>query len=294
MSKQKAKEILLGAHVSIAGGIDRAPERGRRLGCSAIQLFVKSSNQWKAKPLERQEADSFRKNLEKSRIRVAFGHVSYLPNVASPDRMLRKKSIDSVREELKRADRLGLPFLVLHPGSHMGAGMRKGILAVSDSLNRLLESTAPSVVKIVLETTAGQGTGLGSRFEEIAEMIEKVDDRSRIGVCLDTCHIYAAGYDIFSSKGYREVFREFDRVIGIERVQALHLNDSMKACGSKVDRHTHIGKGCIGEGPFRLLMSDPRFFNIPKVIETPKGESTALDRRNLRLLRSYLYPKRCR
>jgi deoxyribonuclease-4 len=265
--------------------VSLAPGRGRELGCDVIQIFVKSNNQWRAAPLRDAEVRAFREELAAHAIRCSFAHTSYLLNLASPDRGLRRKSLASFVVELERCERLGLAYLVLHPGSHVGDGEERGLARVAGALREALDRTGEARVAILVETTAGQGTNLGWRFEHLARLIDDVAGGDRVGVCLDTCHVFAAGYDLRTTEAYRATMRELDRVIGIRRVRAVHLNDSERDLGSRVDRHAHIGRGKIGREGFRLLLRDRRFRRIPMVLETPKGERGEMDRKNLALLR---------
>jgi deoxyribonuclease IV len=279
--------LLAGAHMSIAGGMHRAFERGLKAGCRTIQVFLKNSNQWKAKPLTEQDRKLFREAQRKSGIRPVMAHDSYLINLASPDIFLRKKSIDAFIEEMERANFLGIPYLITHPGAHVGAGVEAGITRISDSLERALEIVEPPVA-VLLENTAGQGTSIGCCFEHLAAIIEKIPDSDRVGVCLDTCHLFAAGYDIRTEKGYETTMRDFDRLVGLRKIRAFHVNDSKKDLGSHVDRHAHIGEGCIGLEGFRRLVNDKRFVRIPKILETPKGPDLAEDIMNLATLKKLL------
>jgi len=287
LSRYPMSELLLGAHVSIAGGMYKAIERGVRLQCSAIQVFLKNSNQWKAKVLTEEDRLLFEEARKSSGIRSILAHDSYLINLASPDRDLRKKSLDAFVEEMKRANFLGVPDLVLHPGAHMGSGIESGLSRVADALNRALDLVGPPV-RILLENTAGQGTCLGHRFEHLAAILEGIRDSGRAGVCLDTCHLFAAGYDIRTEQGYAKAFREFDRVVGAAKVMAFHVNDSKTDLGRRVDRHMHIGQGRIGLVAFRCLLNDRRFRRIPKILETPKGPGIEEDLMNLSTLRSLI------
>lgn len=277
-------ELLVGAHMSIAGGMHLAFERGKRAGCSAIQIFLKSSNQWKAKILTEEDRALFLQAHRQSDIGPVLAHDSYLINLASPDQTLRRKSLHAFTEEMKRANYLGVPSLIMHPGAHMGAGIQAGIARVAHALRHALESVEPPVA-ILVETTAGQGSSLGSSFEQLAAILEKVRYPARIGVCLDTCHAFASGYDIRTDEAYDRTMKEFDRLIGLEKIRAFHVNDSKKDLGSRVDRHTHIGKGFIGLSAFRCLVNDSRFATVPKILETPKGTGFREDRRNLAILR---------
>lgn len=276
----------LGAHMSIAGGVHLALQRGKSIGCNAVQLFVKSSNQWRAKALSPEEIDRFHKENASLTPGFVIAHTSYLINIASPDPALLKKSADSLLVELERCAILGIPYLVLHPGSHRGAGIDQGVGTIAATLNDLFEKTAGDGVSILLEITAGQGNTIGSTFEELAGIIDLVEDRSRVGVCFDTCHAFAAGYDIRTKKTYNATFRALDDIIGFDYLRAFHLNDSLKEFGSRRDRHTHIGKGEIGIEAFANLMRDKRFFDRPMVLETPKGPEMKEDVENLALLRS--------
>jgi len=278
-------KLLLGAHMSIAGGVDKAIDRGSSINCTAIQIFTKSNTQWRTIPFRKTEVVEFKKKLEKTRIQSVFGHNCYLINLGSQDQEIYKKSMNTLLIELERCEILGLPFLVMHPGSHMGTGERKGIKRIAESLDKILETIREYNVQIALETTAGQGRSLGYRFEQIAEIIDLIKLKEKVGVCLDTCHIFAAGYDIRNRKAYEETIREFDSIVGINKIKAIHLNDSKKELGSRVDRHEHIGKGFIGLEAFRYIMNDERFKEIPKVLETPKGEDMKEDIMNLRVLK---------
>jgi deoxyribonuclease-4 len=270
--------------MSIAGGVERALERGRSIGCSAVQLFVQNRNQWKARPFRRGEAAAFRAGLRDFEPGLVIAHSIYLVNLASPDAAILERSRKGFLGEMRRAARLGIPAIVLHPGSHRGAGERTGIETIIESLNRVLEKTGGGV-SVLLETTAGQGNSIGHTFEQLAEIIEGVADTNRIGVCFDTCHVFAAGYDLRSKRAYAATFRHFERTIGLARLRAFHLNDSVKGLGSRVDRHTHIGEGRLGLAAFRNLVNDERFLGIPMILETPKGPDMEEDIRNLELLR---------
>ncbi len=274
--------------MSIAGGLTRAVERGCAVGCEAIQIFTKNSNQWRAKPLTDGEAQEFRKELAKEKIQFAFAHDSYLINLASPSEDLLGRSREAFLDEMERAEKLGLRFVVLHPGAHLGTGEAAGIERISRSFDWIFERTPGYRVKVLIETTAGQGTNLGHRFEQIRDMMDGVRENDRLGVCVDTCHLLAAGYDLRTKAGYEKTFDDFDRIVGLKRILAFHLNDSKKPLGSRVDRHEHIGKGFLGLEPFRLLLNDSRFKGVPMVLETPKGKDDTWDRENLRLLRSLL------
>jgi deoxyribonuclease IV len=287
----------LGAHLSIAGGLPRAVDRAEASGCQALQIFTKSAGQWRARELPPDEIALFRRRVRQTGIRPVVAHNSYLINVAAADRALRRKSIAALLEELDRAESLGLDGLVMHPGSFTSGTERGGLTLIADALASILESRPKGTTRILLEQTAGQGTNLGHRFEHLAEIIDRLGGSSRVGVCLDTCHLLAAGYDLCSEDGYDETFRQFGRIVGFSRLKAFHLNDSKKPCGSRVDRHEHIGKGCLGLEPFRWLVNDRRFAKLPMLLETPKldtpesgrkSDADPLDRMNITLLESLI------
>ena len=274
---------MLGTHVSIAGGLHLACERGAELGCEAIQIFVKNQRQWKAGSLIPADVEAFRLARRKSGIRVILAHDTYLINMASPDSSLRKKSVDAFVDELDRCEALGLEALVTHPGAPGDSGEKAGIRNMSRSLDVAHRRTRGYRTRVLLETTAGQGTVVGWRFEQMAAILDGVKDPGRIGLCFDTCHVFAAGYDISTKAGYEETMDALDGAVGLEKVEAFHVNDSKKGLGCRVDRHENIGKGAIGLEAFRRLMRDRRFRDVPKVLETPKEND--MDRVNLRLLR---------
>jgi len=291
MKTQKAKRTpLFGAHMSIAGGVEKSLERGSELGCTAIQIFLKYNTRWKGKPLTPQEQKAFLTKKKKTGIQKIIAHNCYLINLASPETGTYQKSLSAMKDELGRAAALEIPFLVIHPGSHKGSGMVRGIKKIAHSLNLLLETSLPHKVSILLETTAGQGTGIGHRFEQIAEILSLVKKKPRMGVCLDTAHIFAAGYDIRTKKAYRETLKEFDRTISLKRLKAIHMNDSKKPLGSRIDRHEHIGEGYIGLETFRFIMNDERFSSLPKILETPKRQGDKYDIKNLQILKSLASP----
>lgn len=265
---------LLGAHVSIAGGVQNAPARGVEMGCTAIQIFTKNQRQWRSKALTEQEIFEFKSNLKQHGFtpEAVCVHDSYLINLAAPEPELLAKSRDAFADEIKRAEQLGIPHLVFHPGAHKGDGEESGLQRIVESLDYVYEKFPQTPVQALLETTAGQGTTLGHRFEQLQQIIEKAANPQKIGVCLDTCHIFAAGYDIRTEAAYAATLEEFDRIIGLSKLKIIHLNDSKKELGSKIDRHENIGKGMIGLEGFRLLMTDSRLKNIPKILETPGGD----------------------
>ena len=280
------KKLLIGAHMSISGGVFNAFQHGEEVGCATIQIFTKNSNQWKAKELTSEDARKFRESQKRSGISPVVGHNAYLINLASPKKDVYDLSMEAMLVELERAELLGLPYLVMHPGAHLESGEKEGIKEIARSVDKLHQKTKGFKVKMCLETTAGQGSTIGSRFEQLAEIIDRVEESERLGVCYDTCHTFAAGYDIRTKKTYEETFGLFDQHIGIQKLKVIHLNDSLKDLGSRVDRHQHIGKGKIGLEGFRLLMNDRRWEKIPKILETPKEGGTAKDIENLNLLRS--------
>ncbi len=276
---------LLGAHMSIAGGHALAIDRAMTFGMTACQIFTKNANQWAAKPIEPPAAEGFRARVAESDVAFVVAHDSYLINLASPDDALRERSTAAFGDELQRCGLLGVPWLVTHPGAHMGSGVDEGVRRVAEAVNRLLDELPNLDVTVLLETTAGQGTTLGRSFEELAAILALVEDRTRVGVCFDTCHVFAAGYDIRDESGYTTTMKAFDETIGFERLRVFHLNDSRKGLGSHVDRHAHIGEGEIGTEAFRLLVTDERFAGRPGILETPKDDAGEDDRRNLATLR---------
>lgn len=280
---------LLGAHMSIAGGVYNAFVHGENTGCNTIQVFTKSSNQWRARPLSQEEITEFFKLQQKTKINPVVAHSSYLINIASPDKVLNQKSREALLLEVQRCETLKIPYLVLHPGSHLGAGEEEGIEAIARALDWLHQQTARFKTKICLETTAGQGQQLGFKFEQIKKMIDRVEEPKRLAVCLDTCHIFVAGYDIRSKKGYEATLAAFDQIIGLGYLTVIHFNDSKKEFGSRVDRHEHIGMGYLGKEPFGFFLNDKRLATIPKILETPKeADGYKEDKKNLAVLRSLI------
>ncbi|MCU0641320.1 MAG: deoxyribonuclease IV [Candidatus Margulisbacteria bacterium] len=269
--------------MSTAGGVDKALERGESIGCTAVQLFVKNNNQWVGKPLEKETIERF-----KTHKLLSFAHTGYLINLAATNPDNLEKSLQSLRQELDLAESLSLPFTVLHPGSHLGAGEEAGLKKVALNIKELLGQTKGYKVKIALETTAGQGTNLGYKFAHLAEILDLVGQPARMGVCFDTCHAFAAGYDLRTAEGYHTTWEEFKKTVGLKNLLAFHLNDTQGELGSKKDRHEHIGKGKLGLEAFRLLMNDERFVHLPMVLETPKDPDLKQDVENLTVLRSLL------
>jgi len=275
--------------MSIGGGVHRAIERSRSIECTAMQIFVKNNMQWFARPLERREISAFLDHAQRAELQSAFAHANYLINLATTNPQFHANSLRALSEELVRADQLELPFLVLHPGAHLGAGDEAGLARVVESIDHVFAALPKKMkTRIALETTAGQGSCLGHRFEHLAYIIANVREPERLCVCLDTAHVFAAGYELATEKLTKQMFAEFNRIIGLEHLVALHLNDSKTARGSRVDRHEHIGKGRIGLEAFRYIMRDRRFRGIPKVLETPKGKELKEDVANMKTLRSLL------
>lgn len=279
---------LLGAHMSIAGGVGNAFLEGKKVACDAIQIFTKSSRQWASKPYTKEEIELFHINRKETGIGAVVAHDSYLLNMGSPDAALRTRSIAAFIDELERCEVLGVSNLIAHPGAHVGAGELEGIKTIAKSLDDVHKSCPGYRAKVTLEITAGQGSNLGYRFEQIANMIDATKESDRLRVCFDTEHAFAAGYDMRTRDGYERTFAEFDEIIGIKLLAAFHLNDSKKEFNSRVDRHENIGKGFIGLEAFRLLMNDRRFWGLPMCLETPKGPDLKEDRENLELLRSLI------
>jgi deoxyribonuclease-4 len=282
--------MAIGAHMSISGGLHKALLRGKQLGCETIQIFTKSNMQWKARDLTQKEIDTFEQAQADTGIKPVVGHDTYLINLASPDKTTHKKSVDSLIMELLRSEAIGLPYLVMHPGAHMDKGERWGLKRIATSLNAVFRATRGANVQVLLETTAGQGSNLGYMFEHLAQIMNMVDEPERLAVCYDTCHAFAAGYDIRTEKAYNATMREFDRIVGLKKIKVFHLNDARNDLGSRVDRHEHIGKGRLGLDAFRFVLSDPRFKDVPKILETPKGETKgrSWDEMNLATLRGLL------
>ena len=283
--------------MSIAGGLPRAVDRAAASRCQALQIFTKSAGQWRARELPADEIAHFRRRIGETGIHPVVAHNSYLINLAAADPALRAQSIAALGAELDRAESLGLAGLVMHPGSYTSGNEESGLRLIADALSMLLAARPRARTRVLLEHTAGQGTNLGHRFEHLAAILEQLGGSPRVGVCLDTCHLLTAGYDLCTELGYNQTFSEFDRIVGLDRLEVFHLNDSKKPCGSRVDRHEHIGKGCLGLEPFRRLLNDPRFTNLPMLLETPKLETPESkrrsdvdpwDARNLRTLRKLI------
>jgi deoxyribonuclease-4 len=285
--------------MSIRGGLPRAVDRAYASGCDSLQIFTKSAGQWRARPLPAEEIRAFRRRVRETGIRPIVAHNSYLINLAASSRALRQQSISALLEEIDRAEALGLDGLVMHPGSYTDGSEEGGLRLIADGIAAILEARPSGKTRILLEHTAGQGTNLGHRFEHLAWIVDALGGTPRVGVCLDTCHLLSAGYDICSEEGYERTFAAFGKIVGFSRLRAFHLNDSKKPCASRVDRHEHIGKGCIGLEPFRWLLNDRRFARLPMLLETPKLETREslrlsdvdpYDEMNLSTLRSLAQP----
>ncbi len=272
--------------MSIGGGVHRAIERSCSVECTAMQIFVKNNMQWFARPFEPEEITAFLRHAQRKQLSSVFAHANYLINLAATNPQFHANSLRALAEELTRADQLELPFLVLHPGAHLGVGEEAGLDKIVGSIDVVHEVLSKTKTRIALETTAGQGSCLGHSFEHLAYIIANVREPERLCVCLDTAHVFAAGYDLATEPATKKMFAEFDRAVGLKHLAALHLNDSKTARGSRVDRHEHIGKGKIGLPAFRFIMRDQRFRKIPKVLETPKGKELREDVENMKTLRT--------
>jgi len=288
MSDRPVKENpahWLGAHMSIAGGLPKAVERGRAAGCGVLQVFTQNSNQWRGKRITDSDASLFREKWAESGIKEIVSHDIYLINLAAAPGETRDKSMAGFLEEMERCARLGIDKIVMHPGAHLGDGEETGVSRIVEAFDILFQQARDFTGTVLLETTAGQGTNIGYRFEHLREIRDRSDFPDRFGVCFDTCHTFAAGYDITTREGYDSVFGEFDRVLGLENLRVFHFNDSKKGLNCRVDRHEHIGRGAMGLEGFRFLMNDQRFSSIPKILETPKGDNDEMDAINLKTLR---------
>lgn len=291
--RSSAPPPVVGAHVSIAGGIWNAIERGEESGCTALQIFTKNASQWQAPPLADEAAARFRDLWEASAIGPVIAHDAYLINLASPAAVLRNKSRKAFLDEMERAEKLRIPFLVTHPGAHTGSGVDRGLAQVAASLDWVHERTEGFALKVCLENTAGQGTVLGGDFGHLGEILSRVGDPGRVAVCLDTCHSFAAGYDLRHAEGYEKAMTALEGAVGRGRVAVIHANDAKGELGGHLDRHEHIGRGGIGLEGFRLIMSDERFRHCPKILETPKeDDGLPMDLVNLAVLRALEGKKR--
>ncbi|MCB0169011.1 MAG: deoxyribonuclease IV [Anaerolineae bacterium] len=280
--------MLLGAHVSVAGGVDTSFKRAVELNCTAFQIFTKSNRQWKAKPLNPEEIDRYHEQQVETGITPVICHASYLLNLGTADDAVWQKSIEALIVELERCELLKIPYLVIHPGAHLKAGVEAGLARVSQGLDIVHERLPEVEVKVAVEITAGQGTTLGSTFEEINQIITACQQSDRLAVCFDTCHALAAGYEFRTPESYRTMIDTFDQVVGLDRLTVIHVNDSVKDLGSHVDRHTHIGEGCIGLEPFGYFLNDARFQKVPFLLETPVDKDPEDNLRNLATLRGLI------
>ena len=292
MATDPRRPPLIGAHLSVEGGVSKALGRGVAVGCACAQIFTRNARQWRGARLSEEEVRLFRYAQRETMIRPVWGHANYLINLAASDRTIRRRSLAALADDLQRCDALGLPGVVVHPGSHGGRGAVDGISRAADALCAVLGRTDRLKARVVLETSAGQGNSIGLRFEEIAEILALVGCRPRTGVCLDTCHVFAAGYDLRTRAAYDRTWAAFCATIGVQRLKIIHVNDCKGGLGRRLDRHEHLGRGYLGARAFRLLMRDRRLLKIPKVLETPKGkrDDGTWDRRNLRLLRELAAP----
>lgn len=281
--------LLLGAHISIAGGFENAITRGESIGCTAIQIFTKSNRQWAAPAIREDAIAVFKNTLHHSSVKQVIAHAAYLINIGSAHTPIRDKSTNAVIDELHRCHQLGIPYLIIHPGAHGHETQYECLTRIAEQLNYIL-SVATGTTIIVLETMAGQGTNVCATFEQLAYIYERVVDKKRVGICFDTCHVFAAGYDLQTEETYEHTWKTFDAILGLNLLKVIHVNDSKKPVQSHVDRHEDIGKGKIGLTAFKLLMNDSRFFTIPKILETPK-ESLADDWRNMRTLVDLITPE---
>jgi deoxyribonuclease IV len=287
MTHQK-QFFLAGAHMSIAGGFQKAIERGESIQCTTIQIFTKSNQQWGARQIEAHEIEQFKQAAAQSTfIKSITAHASYLINIGSPDITLNQKSVAALKIELERCEQLEIPYLVLHPGAALSSDVDLCIDLIAHNLDTVFQAV-PGKTMICLENTAGQGSVVGSTFEQLAAIYKKAHHKKRIGFCFDTCHAFVAGYDFSTPATYTHMWKNFDAIIGLDNLKLMHINDSKKGLGSHIDRHEQIGKGQIGLEAFRMLCNDPRFFEIPKILETPKGEGLQEDLENLLLLKKLI------
>jgi deoxyribonuclease-4 len=283
---KKPHKLLIGAHMSISGGLEKAIERGASIGCTAIQIFTKSSQRWEAHPLTVEAITSFQLAQKEFNIHHIITHANYLINLGSPEEQFNKKSVAGLIVELQRCEQLAIPYLVVHPGAALGSDEQECLIRIAHNLDRVLE-TVPGKTAILIENTAGQGSAVGYSFEHLATILQSVSLKERVGACFDTAHAFAAGYRFGTAPEYEALWKEFDSIVGLSKLKVIHVNDSKKECGSRVDRHEHIGKGKIGLEAFRLLVNDARFANVPKILETPK-DSLEDDRLNIDLLKSLI------
>ncbi len=280
--------MFLGAHLSVAGGLDKAFDRAERLACTSFQIFTKSNRQWKARELQPDEIERYFQRQQETGIQPVVCHASYLINIGASDEAVWQKSVDALLVELERCELLKIPYLVLHPGAHMDEGVKAGLARVVKALDFVHKQLPDYQVKLALEITAGQGTTLGRTFEQLAQIIESVQQTKRLVVCFDTCHALAAGYEFRDQDSYQKMIDEFNRVLGLDRLKVIHVNDSVHDLGSRLDRHAHIGEGCIGLEPFGYFLNDPRLKKVPFLLETPKDDGPIDDERNLTKLKDLI------
>jgi deoxyribonuclease-4 len=287
--RHQEEGILLGAHFSIAGGLHKALLTAQEYGCTALQIFTKNASTWKERRLLTREIEQFQAARKQSGVRSICAHAAYLINLASPDRRKYEKSIMALEQELIRSSQLGIPHVIMHPGAHMGTGEEKGLGRIAEGINTVFDHVPETTCRVLLETTAGQGSNLGYTFEHLAGIADRVDAKNRIGFCFDTCHVFTAGYDLRTKMAYGQTMKAFDTTLGFERLHVIHLNDAKKGLGSRTDRHAHIGEGGMGIETFRFIMNDSRLKAIPKILETPKETGPVdYDRLNLERLRSLI------
>ena len=288
-TRSKDGKVLLGAHFSIAGGLHRAVLTAAGYGCPVLQVFTKNANTWKERNLSPDEIDQFRLAKKDHGVFSVCSHTAYLLNLASPERSKFHRSIHALEQELVRSSQLDIAYVVMHPGAHMGDGEEKGLRRIARGINTVFDRKPDTSCRLLLEATAGQGSNLGHTFEQLAQIERWVEAREKMGFCLDTCHLFTAGYDIRTRRAYNKTMEAFDRTVGLDRLGVIHLNDAKKGLGSRVDRHEHIGEGAIGIDAFRFIMNDQRLRAIPKIIETPKKKGPVdCDRVNLRRLHSLI------
>ncbi|MBW1845933.1 MAG: deoxyribonuclease IV [Deltaproteobacteria bacterium] len=289
MKKLLKKSYLLGAHFSIVKGLHRAIYTAELLHCNILQIFTKNSSTWKEKNLSQNEIDDFKKAKKETGIITIASHTSYLINLAGHQKKKHLLSCNALKQELIRSSKLGIDYVVLHPGSHMGKGEDYGLCRIADSINKIFDETPKVNTQLLLETSSGQGSSIGHTFKHLAIILDRIKNNDKVGICLDTCHIFAAGYDIRTKQSYAKTINEFIETIGLKHLKLIHLNDSKKALGSRIDRHEHIGKGKIGLDAFRWIMNDPRLLDVPKIIETPKGNhGNEMDTFNLNQLKGFI------
>lgn len=281
---------LLGAHLSISGGLHHAIIQAQKIGCTAVQFFSKNNRQWHAKPLEKSDIELFKQTLQKSRIRSVIIHASYLINIGSPDKASSQKAFIALKDEFIRAQQLNADFLVFHPGSHKQTNSYDCLDQIAASLNHIFDQTEQTKTKLLIETMAGQGSSVGHSFEQLAHIYHQVKHTDRLGICFDTCHVFAAGYDISNEDGYAQTMRQFELLLGLDALCAIHINDSKKHRGSLVDRHEHIGQGAIGLSAFGNILNDPRLTHVPKILETPLDHPDDHEK-NLRVLHGLIVDK---